>query len=106
MMALLKEKGVDSVGTRRGNRKGEPVVRSFFAKCFYKLINRISKIEMVPGARDYRLMTRRMVDSVLSLKKEYEKDIRIFGRADHAMCPLLYPEEYWGKVWEFAEKYI
>lgn len=35
-----------------------------------------------------------------------EKDIRIFGRADHAMCPLLYPEEYWGKVWEFAEKYM
>ena len=72
MMQILTDKKCDSVATRRGNRKGEPVVRSFFAKCFYKLINRISKIEMVPGARDYRLMTRRMVDSVLSLT-EYNR---------------------------------
>lgn len=72
MMALLREKKCDSVATRRGNRKGEPPVRSFFAKCFYGLINRISKVKMVPGARDYRLMTRRMVDAVLSLS-EYNR---------------------------------
>ena len=67
MMSLLKEKKVDSVATRRGNRKGEPPVRSFFAKCFYGIVNKISKVKLVPGARDYRLMSRRMVDAVLSL---------------------------------------
>lgn len=72
MMALLIEKNVDSVATKRGDRKGEPPVRSFFANCFYGLINKISKVKMVPGARDYRLMTRRMVDSVLSLS-EYNR---------------------------------
>lgn len=67
MMALLKEKGCDSVGTRRSSRKGEPPVRSFFANLFYKMINRISDVQLIPAARDYRLMTRRMADSVLSL---------------------------------------
>lgn len=72
MMALLKEKKVDSIATRRGNRKGEPPVRSFFAKCFYGIVNKISKVKLVPGARDYRLMSRRMVDAVLSLS-EYNR---------------------------------
>jgi glycosyltransferase involved in cell wall biosynthesis len=72
MMALLEEKKCDSVATRRGNRKGEPPIRSFFANCFYGIINKISKVKMVPAARDYRLMTRRMVDSVLSLT-EYNR---------------------------------
>ncbi len=72
MMKLLNEKGCDSVATRRGNRKGEPPIRSFFANCFYGIINRISKVKMTPAARDYRLMTRRMVDAVLSLS-EYNR---------------------------------
>ncbi len=67
MMALLKEKGCDSVGTRRSSRKGEPPIRSFFANLFYKMINHISDVQLIPAARDYRLMTRRMADSVLSL---------------------------------------
>lgn len=67
MMSLLIENKVDSVATRRGTRKGEPPVRSFFAKCFYGIVNKISKVKLVPGARDYRLMSRRMVDAVLSL---------------------------------------
>ena len=67
MMRLLREKGVDSVATRRGNRKGEPLLRSIFARTFYGIINRISKVKFVSGARDFRLMTRRMLDSVLSL---------------------------------------
>lgn len=67
MMALLKEKGVDSVGTRRSNRKGEPLIRSFFANCFYGMMNRISNVRLVPSARDFRLMTRRMADAVLQL---------------------------------------
>ncbi len=72
MMKLLEEKGCDSVATRRGNRKGEPPIRSLFANCFYGIINRISKVKMTPAARDYRLMTRRMVDAVLSLS-EYNR---------------------------------
>ena len=61
------EQGYDSVATRRVNRKGEPVIRSFFARMFYKLMKRISKTEIVDGARDYRLMTRQMVDAILSM---------------------------------------
>lgn len=72
MFKILKEENYDSVGTRRVTRKGEPPIRSFFARCFYKIINRMSKVEMVDGARDYRLMTRQVVDSIVSLK-EYNR---------------------------------
>lgn len=72
MYRLIKEEGYDSVGTRRVTRKGEPPIRSFFARCFYKLINKMSKVEMVDGARDYRLMTRQVVDSITSLE-EYNR---------------------------------
>lgn len=69
--AIIKE-GYDSVGTRRVTRKGEPPIRSFFARCFYKIINKMSKVEMVDGARDYRLMKKQVVDSIISLK-EYNR---------------------------------
>ena len=72
MYKLVTEEGYDCVGTRRVTRKGEPPIRSFFARLFYKLINKISDIEMVDGARDYRLMTRQMVDSIINLK-EYNR---------------------------------
>lgn len=72
MYDYIKKEGYDSVGTRRVTRKGEPVIRSFFARRFYKLINRISKVEMVDGARDFRLMSRQMVDTILSMK-EYNR---------------------------------
>lgn len=62
----------DCVGTRRVTRSGEPVIRSFFARLFYKIINKMSKTEMVDGARDFRLMTRQMVDSILKMK-EYNR---------------------------------
>ncbi len=64
--------GYDSVATRRVSRKGEPPIRSFFARRFYKLINRMSRTEIVDGARDFRLMTRRFVDAVLSMS-EYNR---------------------------------
>lgn len=67
MMDAIKNEGYDSVATRRVTRKGEPPIRSFFARCFYKLMRRISKTEMVDGARDYRLMTRQYMDSLLEL---------------------------------------
>ena len=61
------EEGYDSVATRRVTRKGEPPIRSFFARRFYGLMKMISKTEIVDGARDYRLMTRQMVDAILSM---------------------------------------
>ena len=72
MYEAIQKEGYDVVGTRRVTRKGEPPIRSFFARCFYKLINRMSKVEMVDGARDYRLMKRQVVDAILSLK-EYDR---------------------------------
>lgn len=67
MFAALCEEGYDSAATRRSTRKGEPPVRSFFARCFYRLINKMSKTEIVDGARDYRIMTRKMADAILSM---------------------------------------
>ena len=73
------EEGYDSVATRRVTRKGEPVVRSFFARLFYRLMNRISRTEVVDGARDYRLMTRQVVDAILAMT-EYNRFTKgIFG---------------------------
>ncbi|MBS4859605.1 glycosyltransferase family 2 protein [Eubacterium callanderi] len=68
----IVEENYDCVATRRVTRKGEPPIRSFFARCFYKLINKMSKIEIVDGARDFRLMTRKMVDAILEVK-EYNR---------------------------------
>lgn len=73
------EQGYDSVATRRVTRKGEPLIRSFFARMFYKLMNKISRTEIVDGARDYRLMTRQVVDAILSMT-EYNRFTKgIFG---------------------------
>lgn len=72
MYKAVTEENYDAVGTRRVNRKGEPIVRSFFAKLFYKLINKMTKIEMVDGARDYVFMKKNVVDAILSLK-EYNR---------------------------------
>lgn len=71
--------GYDMVATRRVTRKGEPLIRSFFARMFYKLMNRISETEIVDGARDFRLMTRQVVEALLSMK-EYNRFTKgIFG---------------------------
>lgn len=73
------EEGYDSVATRRVSRKGEPPIRSFFARRFYRLMKKISKTEIMDGARDYRLMTRQMVDAILSME-EYNRFTKgIFG---------------------------
>ena len=69
---LHTEEEYDCIGTRRCTRKGEPPIRSFFARCFYKFINRISSTEFVDGARDFRLMKRQMVNAVLSMA-EYNR---------------------------------
>ena len=72
MYAVIAEQGFDCAAARRVTRKGEPPIRSFFARRFYGLINKISDTQMVDGARDFRLMTRQMVDAILSLK-EYNR---------------------------------
>lgn len=72
MLAMIERQDCDNVATRRVNRKGEPPIRSFFARCFYKLMRRLSNIDIADGARDYRLMSRAMVDSILSVS-EYNR---------------------------------
>lgn len=73
------QQGYDSVATRRVSRKGEPAIRSFFARCFYRLMKRISKTEIMDGARDYRMMTRQMVDSILQLREYHRFTKGIYG---------------------------
>lgn len=72
MLQILEEEGYDSVATKRSTRTGEPKIRSFLSERFYKFINKISKTEIVNGARDYRLMKRKMVDAVLNMS-EYNR---------------------------------
>lgn len=79
MLKSIKEEGYDSVGTRRFTRKGEPPVRSFFSRLFYKIINKISKADIVDGARDYRLMTRQMVNAILEMSEYNRFSKGIFG---------------------------
>lgn len=79
MYDIIKTEGYDSVATRRVTRKGEPVIRSFFARLFYKIMNKMSDVDLVDGARDYRLMKRVMVDAILSMT-EYNRFTKgIFG---------------------------
>lgn len=73
------EQGYDSVATRRVTRKGEPPIRSFFARMFYRIMNKISKTEIIDGARDYRLMTRQVVDSILAMSEYNRFSKGIFG---------------------------
>lgn len=79
MYQALQSGEYDSVATRCVTRKGEPPIRSFFARCFYKLINRISDADIVDGARDFRLMTRQMVDAILSMTEYNRFSKGIFG---------------------------
>ena len=79
MYRILKEEAYDSVATRRSTRKGEPKIRSFLSKEFYNVINKISKTEIVSGARDYRLMNRKMIDAVLEMSEYNRFSKGIFG---------------------------
>lgn len=72
MLAGIEDEGYDIVGTRRTDRKGEPVIRSFFSKLFYKMINKISHTQFIDGVRDFRLMTRQVVNSILEMS-EYNR---------------------------------
>ncbi len=67
MYCAVTEEGYDSAATRRVTRKGEPPIRSLFARCFYKLINKMSQTEIMDGARDYRIMSRKMTDAIVEM---------------------------------------
>lgn len=79
MYNILTNENYDCVATRRKDRKGEPPIRSFFAKCFYKIINKISNADIVDGARDFRLMKRNMVNAILQMKEYNRFSKGIFG---------------------------
>ena len=108
MFEVMEKNGNDVVGTRRVSRKGEPKIRSWFARKFYKLINRFTEVEIVDGARDFRLMKRQVVDAILSLKEygrfskglfvwvgfkceylEYENIKRVAGETKWSFVKLL-----------------
>ena len=111
MINILEDKNnnYDSVGTRRSTRKGEPIIRSFFARRFYKLINRISKVEMVDGARDFRLMKRQVVNSILELKEynRYSKGLFEFVGYNTKWIEFQNVERVAGKTkWSFWKLFI
>lgn len=109
MYRLIKEEGYDCVGTRRVTRKGEPPIRSFFARMFYKIINKMSKIEMVDGARDYRLMTRQVVDSIISLGEynRYSKGLFSFVGFNTKWIEFENVERVAGKTkWSFWKLFV
>lgn len=109
MYNYIINEGYDCVGTRRVTRKGEPPVRSFFARCFYKIINKMSKIEMVDGARDFRLMTRQMVDAILSMGEynRYSKGLFSFVGFDTKWLEYENVERVAGKTkWSFWKLFI
>ncbi len=79
MLSILDSGEYDSVATRRVTRKGEPAIRSWFAGCFYRLINRISDADIVDGARDFRLMNKNMVDAIVEMSEYNRFSKGIFG---------------------------
>ena len=78
MIRYIVEEGYDSVATHRVDRKGEPPIRSFFARKFYRVINKMTEVEIVDGARDYRMMTRDMVDAIISMPEYHRFSKGIF----------------------------
>ena len=79
MLSIIEEEGYDSVATRRVSRDGEPPIRSFFARMFYKIINKISDADIVDGARDFRLMKREMVEAIVAMCEYNRFSKGIFG---------------------------
>ena len=103
------EQGYDSVATRRATRKGEPPVRSFFARLFYRIMNKISRTEIIDGARDYRLMTRQVVDSILAMSEYNRFSKGIFGWVGYETKWLAYDniERKKGKTkWSFWKLFL
>ncbi len=104
MLKILRNGEYDSVATRRGTRTGEPPIRSWFAKCFYQLINKISDADIVDGARDFRLMRKSMVEAIVSMNEYNRFSKGIFGWVGFRTCWMSYEniERAAGKTkWNF-----
>lgn len=109
MYDLICKDGYDTVGTRRVTRKGEPPIRSFCARMFYKIINKMSKVEMVDGARDYRLMKRQVVDAIISLEEynRYSKGLFSFVGFDTKWLEYENVERVAGETkWSFWKLFV
>lgn len=103
MLAEL-EKGHDCCGAQRVSRKGEPVIRSLFAKLFYKLINHFTVMQLIPGGSDYRMMTRQMAKAAVSLseRERFIKGILSWVGFDTVWIPYQNVERRAGKTkWSF-----
>ncbi|MEI8217335.1 MAG: glycosyltransferase family 2 protein [Eubacteriales bacterium] len=104
MYNLVVNEGYDCVATRRTNRAGEPFFRSFFAKQFYKFINKVSKVEFVDGAMDFRFMTRQVVQAILNVKEYNRFSKGIFEwvgfRRTYIECPNI-PRIAGNSNWSF-----
>ena len=104
MFQELEKNTYDAVATMRTNRDGEPKIRSFFSSKFYKIINKISETQFIPGARDYRMMTRQMVDAVLTMseKNRFSKGIFSWVGFNQQYIPFKNKERQTGKTsWSF-----
>lgn len=109
MLKEIEENGYDCVGTRRVDRKGEPPIRSWFARMFYKLINKMSKTEIVDGARDYQMMTRQVVEAILQIGEYNRFSKGIFGWVGYRKKWLEYEnvERVVGETkWSFWKLFI
>ena len=109
MYNILESGEYDCVATRRVSREGEPLVRSFLSEIFYKIINKLSKIEMVSGARDFQMMKRKVVNSVLSLKEynRYSKGIFSFVGFKTKWLEFNNIERSAGKSkWDFGNLFV
>ena len=91
MLELIEKEDYDIICTRRVNRRGEPLIRSFFARCFYKIINKMSQVEFVDGVRDFRLMKREVVESILSMTEYNRFSKGIFNFVGFKKKYLEYP---------------
>ncbi|MCF0115684.1 MAG: glycosyltransferase [Erysipelotrichaceae bacterium] len=90
MLEMLREGDADIVGTRRVTRKGEPPIRSFFARAFYKVINYFTEVEIVDGARDFRMMRKQVVDSILELQEYHRFSKGLFAWVGYKTIYLEY----------------
>lgn len=109
MYEILQQGEFDNVATRRRDRKGEPPIRSWFAKRFYSLINKISKADIVDGARDFRLMKRHMVDAILSMSEYNRFSKGIYGWVGFKTTWLSYDnvDRVAGKTkWNFFKLFV
>lgn len=109
MYHILSQGEYDCVAAKRTSRQGEPIIRSFFARSFYKLINKISKTPVVDGARDFRLMTRQMVDAIISLPEynRFSKGLFQWVGFNTYWLPYENVERYAGTTkWSFHKLFL